>query len=523
MDLAFEAINSNGKFQKVLSLIIIMIGSITLFITISLPFMSKSPKMLCREKDFDQLPFMPCGEHNYCQPQLFDYKVDDKNSLNNFALSFHLYCDKSYYLAIIGTAFFLGGMTGSFVLSPIPDLYGRAGIYKFLCVCSILCQLNALFSMGPIHFAITAFAAGIIAYSYSMSMLLITEFLDRNTSGIIMSLNNAVFPASGIFIALCFLFINNWRFLFLITTILSCIIAYLVFNYIVESPRWLNSKNRIVDCIDSLKQIAKINGTLENYNKFLEANKLLINHSVSNFQETKKSMGLIQIFKLKSIRIKLFCLLYIWFSSGACFYGLILNIEHLGGNIFVDSILTFGAEITAELLSGWCADVYGRKIVMEMGCIVGGVSFILYDLLDKSTLKTIMIFCTSFGFSSTFNVIFIYSPEAMPTSVRSTVMGILYLVSRIGAMLVPTLLRVINHPPIIFGLLSLIAAYLVTFLEETLGTELSDDVLELKRSGSFFSSSRRLLELVKRGSKIRQSIVSETYFKTSYDKLSQIK
>ena len=523
MDLAFEAINANGKFQKILSVIIIMIGSITMFITISLPFMSKSPQMLCREKDDDHLPFLTCGQHNYCKNNLYDYQVDSKNSLNNFALSYNLYCEKSYFLSIIGTSFFFGGMLGSLILSPIPDTYGRVGIYKFLCVCSVVCQLNALFSVGPIHFAVTAFAAGVIAYSYSMSMLLITEFLDRKTSGIIMSLNNAVFPASGILIALCFLFVNNWRILFVFTSIMSCVITYLVFNYFLESPRWLNSKNRIVDCIDTLKEIARINGTLENYNKFLETNKTMINHSVSNFKETKKSMGFLEILKCKSIRTKILCLLFIWFSSGACFYGLILNIEHLGGNIFVDSILTFSAEIAAELLSGWCADIYGRKIVLEMGSICGGVCFIVYELLNPSPLKTIMIFGTSFGFSSVFNVIFIYSPEAMPTSVRSTVMGMLYLVSRIGAMMVPTLLRVINHPPIFFGILSLISAYLATYLEETLGTELPDDLQEVSVGNSFFSSSRKLLGSYKKGSKIRQTIVSDYYFKNSYDKLNQFK
>jgi MFS family permease len=521
MDLAFEALNSTGRFQKILSVIIVMVAAITLFLSIGLPFFSKIPQMKCRDKETDQFPFMPCSEHDYCKDNIYEYEIDYKNSLHNIALEFNLYCSKGYYLAIIGTAFFLGGTIGSLALSPIPDQYGRAGIYKILAVVSCICQLNFFFSIGPLHIAITAFIAGMVAYSYSMSMLLITEFLDRNTSGMVMSINNAIFPAVGILISLFFLFINSWRLLFLITFFFSCLITYLTFKYFVESPRWLNSKNRIVDCIDKLKAIAEINGTLENLNKFLEQNKTLINHSVSNLKEEKQTMNIIQILMCKSVRVKVLCLLFIWLSSGACFYGLILNIEHLGGNMFVDSILTFSAELFAEMISGWFADIYGRKIVLQGGCFVGGIAFILFELISTPSIKTVLLFITSLGFSTVFNVIYIYSPEAIPTSIRSTVMGVLFVSSRIGAMSVPTILRIVNHPPILFGILSLISGYLCKFMEETLGAELQDDIVENTKpeaQQSFFTSSRRLLG--SKGEKLRRTIVSDTYFTQTSDKFN---
>jgi hypothetical protein len=271
-----------------------------------------------------------------------------------------------------------------------------------------------------------------------------------------------------------------------------------------------------------LKAIATINGTLENLNKFLEQNKTLINHSVSNLKEEKPSMNIIQILMCKSVRLKVLCLLFIWFASGSCFYGLILNLEHLGGNMFVDSILTFSAEMFAEMMSGWCADVYGRKIVLQ-GCnIVGGISFLLFELVSTPSVKTVLLFITSLGFSSVFNVIYIYSPEAIPTSIRSTVMGILFVASRIGAMSVPTVLRVINHPPFFFAILAIVSGYLCTFLEETLGAELEDDIPENtkpEQQQSFFTSSRRLLG--SKGEKLRRTIVSDTYFTQTSEKFKK--
>ncbi len=95
-----------------------------------------------------------------------------------------------------------------------------------------------------------------------------------------------------------------------------------------------------------------------------------------------------------------------WFASGFCFYGLILNLEHLGGNIFLNSIVTFIGESFSEILSGYLAEEFGRIIVLKVTGFIGGVSFILYEMIHESQwYRSIFIFLTSFGFSGTFNLI----------------------------------------------------------------------------------------------------------------------
>jgi len=125
---------------------------------------------------------------------------------------------------------------------------------------------------------------------------------------------------------------------------------------------------------------------------------------------------------------------------------------------------------------------------------------------------------TSFGFSATFNVIYIYSPEIFPTSVRSTVMGFLYLISRLGALIVPTVSAIIPHTPFLFGILAIISSYLCFKLTETLGRDMEDDMPEVNRQKSFLSTSNRKLSrkfTSKYFSKFsyKKSIVSDYYFK----------
>jgi hypothetical protein len=236
----------------------------------------------------------------------------------------------------------------------------------------------------------------------------------------------------------------------------------------------------------------------------------------SNVKKEKKTLNLYQIFQLKSQRQNLLINSFIWFASGFCFYGLILNLEHVGTNIFIDSIITFIGEAVSELLTGYLCDVFGRLVILK-GCgFLGGFSFIFYEILIEGPIKSVLIFTTSFGFSGVFNVIYIYTPEAFPTSIRSTVMSFVFFISRIGALLVPSVSAAVEKNAFVFGALSIFSSYLAFRLPETLGQPLEDDVPESKKQMTFLSSSRNLLSKDAPSYKL---MVDDSYFNTSFKNL----
>lgn len=271
MEVAFEAVGSNGKYQKILSCMVVLVATLSLMMSWSFPFNTKKPSFLCKEKDSLEF-YHECHERDLCKDEFFDYIKDEKETLNNISDAFNLYCDKAYISPILGTTFFLGGILGSVILSPIPDRYGRLEIYKILLVVNFFLHLNIMFGINEWHIVLTNMLMGIGSYAYSMSTLIITEYLDRSISGIIMSITNAIFPFCGILCALFYIFINNWRFLFLITSSLAFLAAFLGHKYFLESPRWLNSKNRFNETLAVFKQIAEINNNQENFQTFMTVN-----------------------------------------------------------------------------------------------------------------------------------------------------------------------------------------------------------------------------------------------------------
>jgi MFS family permease len=270
MDLALQSVGETGRFQKTLSVIILLVSCLTQLTNLSYPLMTYTPTMLCREQGNDLEPYQECSKTQLCQSNLYDMKVDKEHSVNNFSSEFELVCDKAFYAPLQGTAFFLGGMISCVFLSPIPDSYGRETIYKMLIVLTLVLHFTILTATSAFTIVVANFFFGIAAYAYTMSTLIITEYIDRNTAAILMSVNNAIFPATGIACALFFMFINNWRLLFFISTIMMAVTTFITFRYFIESPRWLSSKNKVNECIEVLRKIADMNGKIENFNKFMD-------------------------------------------------------------------------------------------------------------------------------------------------------------------------------------------------------------------------------------------------------------
>lgn len=272
MDLAFEAVGSNGKFQKIISLTVILVATMTLFSSSAFPFLTNKPIMLCKEKGNELYDFRHCYHEDWCKYSTYEYIKDEKNSLNNWTFEFDLYCEKGKYVTIIGSSFFFGGMIGSIALSSIPDIDGRLRIYRVLLIANFVLHISFMLGASVWHIIITNFISGFASYSYSMSTLIVTEYLNRNTAGLVMSINNAIFPVTGVLNVVFFYYVNNWRLLFFITSCISALIVFLVYKYFLESARWLNSKNRIVETMQVLKKIAEFNGNEKTYEQFVSVN-----------------------------------------------------------------------------------------------------------------------------------------------------------------------------------------------------------------------------------------------------------
>jgi hypothetical protein len=311
--------------------------------------------------------------------------------------------------------------------------------------------------------------------------------MDPIWSGLTMSARSASYGLVGIILGFYFMLINNLTLLLWFNLIISIVGYYIVHKYFVESPRWLNSQNRLEEALDELKKIAIINNSLEHYETFLEVNKDILHENKKEIKKVKHEYNIVQIFKLKSQQYYIYNLMYIWFFITVCFYGNFTALNKNKGNLFLNSIFTYTGEVISEMFSGVLANKFGRVRVTEILSYLGGFAFIIsYFIQDNKIFLSFILFLSSFGFAGALNLLYIYTNELFPMSIKALTFGFMYLMSRAGGMVIPLFLYT-NYYPIILSGLSVSCGYFMGKLPETLGKKLLDDVPETLRQYSVLS------------------------------------
>ncbi|KAK3593131.1 hypothetical protein CHS0354_018261 [Potamilus streckersoni] len=286
--------------------------------------------------------------------------------------------------------------------------------------------------------------------------------------------------------------VRDWKYIELITGA-SCAIYLLYWWFIPESPRWLLSKGRIEEAEAILQYAAKVN-------KVTIPDKLL-DQDILN---TKVAEGkLWDIFSSRVVLLRTLIIFFNWMVVSMVYYELSLNTGNLGGDLYLNFIITGLVEFPAYTLCILLLNRLGRKKVYCSSMLLGGIAClstiftVLFggDELQPCTVTLAMIGKT--GVAAAFAVIHIFSAELYPTSLRNSLMGASSSFARIGGMLAPyaTDLGKLaggdfgrGLPLMTSGIACVAAGLLSLFLPETLNKHLPETLEDWKQFGK---SNRR--------------------------------
>ena len=522
MEECILAAGDRGKYQKIITIVAISLGSLPFILSISYAYLTKMPKFLCKDEngqftiacEYDRATF--CSAENNVE-----FIKDKKNSVDNFTYAFDLYCSKEFFIPIFSTLFFFGGLIGSVIFAPVPDKYGRKTIFQIIQILSLFLMFNILFAVGPWHLVFVFFFSGLATYGFGMSSLIVAEYLPRNISNIIMSIENGSFPLAGIVIGIFFCLINNMKLLFVITLLIQIATTYLSIKYFKESPIWLFSMKLKERFIQTMREISVINEREAQFEDWYKKNKDYLNKILAKNTKDKKeeeneeeikTYNLKEIFSFNSQRSNLIKSFLTWFLIGCVFYGIILNLAYSKGSFYITCFCSFAGEISGELSSGVLAGIMGRVKVLSVGCFISGISMIIYTLMDSIGISYICIYLATLGVASAFNVLFIFTPELYPTPIRGTVCGYAYLLSRFGAMVVSPITSYFGPftTNVLFSCFSIASGIIISKMPETLGKELQNEIPEFEGTDALIDSAKSRLFSNKR------FLLSQKLFKSSF-------
>jgi OCT family organic cation transporter-like MFS transporter 4/5 len=480
-----------GLYQQIISFLVIFTSLYSPMILLVLPMMQKVPSFSYTEGTetiTDRYTF--CTQYYYNQPfkTIHDKIVIESDQIINWTYQLKYVCGTKAIFSLVGTIFFVASICSNLTFSKFPDRYGRRTIFLFNNFLSLIAmiQLVYLTHLGQLIFC--SFAMGVASLNLALSSIILNEVVDHKYSGLVMGAANAMFPLGGICHALIIYFLQDWRY-YLYIMILICIgMNVLGLLYLQESPKWLLANKNKENFKVTIRKIAEINGNeLDIEDDEPEIRKELLHTKSSGMKEInpddkyrKYVYSVWDLIRFPSLRWITLGNLYLWVITGFSFFGILLNLEGLTGNIFTDAFITYIAEFIAEMGSGIAATKFGRKYSTLVSFVLATIGSVLFMYVKYWYFDIIFLFIGVIGVASAFNLLYIYTPELLPTNTKSLAMSVFSTFNRAAGGVVPILLTYTTDITFIIFAMSLGAVFVVLTLRESMHFDAGDEIKEIE-------------------------------------------
>merc|ERR1719277_397446 len=199
----------------------------------------------------------------------------------------------------------------------------------------------------------------------------------------------------------------------------------------------------------------------------------------------------LDLFRTPEIRKRILIGGFLWFTSSMVFFALSLGASNLAGDIFINSALLGLVEIPAFFVCMWSINYkhIGRRISVAGFFLIAGIfclaSVPVLHIGGLDTLFTVFSLVGKMGIAACFNIVFVYTPDFMPTELRSQGTGLMNVCARVSGMLAPYAGNMLKKvwlplPSLIFGILGTSAGIAALFLPETLNKKLPDTIRDIE-------------------------------------------
>ncbi|XP_014270701.1 organic cation transporter protein isoform X2 [Halyomorpha halys] len=401
----------------------------------------------------------PCSSWDYDTSQFGETIITEWN----------LVCEQSQLSNIAEMMFLTGVAIGGFVCGLFSDKFGRKTTLMVSLLAQIIIGVAIAFTPWYSLFLVFRFILGMFSVSVVFSGFVLCMEL---VGGKWLTISGVSYlfplPLGYITISGIAYFIKGWRSLQLAIT-LPALVFLPLWWVLPESPRWLLTMCQGEKVITVLKKAAKFNG------KELPANAdKILKQSMARSGEQPPKVGCLDLFRTAYMR-KISLLLYVvWFSVYLVYYGLVLNLSNLGGDVYVNSIISGAVEFPAIAVSILFLLKMGRRWPLSLTTAGAGIACLMTVVVKNDDwLRLALAMVGRLCISSSNVVMPVFTAELFPTSMRNLGVGSSNAPAGVALILVPYLWNMAgmneNMPMAVLGLCGLLGGAAVLLLPETGG------------------------------------------------------
>ena len=412
---------------------------------------------------------------NQCVERCPSYGYMSKPS--SIVSTFDLSCGSGATLvSLTNSSFWVAFLLCCFATGPLADKFGRRRILlpSMIIYCAV--TLGLAYVRDIYQFIIVRFICGIFHYpTLTLPYIITMEMVPLNKRAVVSIPTSISFSLGCSLCAIVAYYLqNSWRNQIIAMALSQLPLIILSLFKLPESGRWHLQKRKQALIEQNLLKSAEKNGknvtildikacfevkTSEDCPEMLKTPETEIKLSDDVIGELKSKRTVVNInsnpnlFDLfHTFKSSLLCFTNAisWFAVSMIFYGLNFGVDILPGNVYINSILLSLIEIPSAV-SFLSIDKIGRKLTLV--CIFGISSVaclglpIAKEFLESSVWPLGLAMLGKLVTASGFALVYIYTPEQMPTSLRTTGMSVCSAFARVGTIIAPFVVQLNDLTP----------------------------------------------------------------------------
>lgn len=265
---------------------------------------------------------------------------------------------------------------------------------------------------------------------------------------------------------------------------------------LMESPRWMMMNGHVDEAAALLSRMGRRNGK-EDEGLDVKLRAMLAQagggggHGVAATEtdvpvdQTPKE-NLRTVFSHTRLRKLLLQNCYLWFAVSTMYYGLNFLLSDIQGNFYLNAILFSLVELMGVVLAMLVVEKIGRRGVLLVCLVSSSLCLLVSGLSDSRALQRSAAVTGKAGISAVFALLYLFSSEMQPTTVRSQCLALCSTCARAGSLIAPVISSLASVsqflPFLIFGGLGSIAFLTSLTLPETGGQRLADSCEEIPQT-----------------------------------------
>ncbi|XP_076057960.1 carcinine transporter [Oratosquilla oratoria] len=418
---------------------------------------------------------------------------------SSIVIDFDLVCEKSIFPTIGLSVLNIGGIIGVYLFGTVSDRFGRR--ISFLACLAIEQLFGFLTAFSPnfwIWIVCRFFVGLTIPAIYQIPFIISLELVGPTYRSFVTVLTCLFYVGGMLLLSAVAYLVRDWVYLCLVTSL--PFFSYIIYWWFLpESPRWLLSQGRLNEANRILQSMARVNKTElpQSFTEKLKA-RMISQQAISVQSSHSSTGGMCKICSTPNMRFKTILITLTWFANESVYVGLSYYGPAMGNNEYLSFFLACAVEVPSYLLCWIVMDRWGRRWILAVGMIVGGVFATVTVVMpeDASQLTLVLYLISKFAESAAFLIIYPFAGELYPTEVRGIGIGFSSYVGGLGLVIIPFInylgTEMLVLPLFIMGIISVFGGFAALRLPETLQQKLPNTLAEGEEFGKDFQWSECL-------------------------------